>query len=82
MAASQDSVKTFFFFFLPFWQAAITVPCSQFGLCCRMSYFYPGLGAIYEGSRRYFSVQLVTCALFPSQGQWPREECVQTFQHL
>lgn len=34
-----------------------------------MSYFYPGLGAIREGSRWYFSVQLVTCALFPSQGQ-------------
>lgn len=46
-----------------------------------MSYFYPRLGAIWflcKGSRWYFSVQLVTCALFPSQAWWPEEECVQT----
>lgn len=79
MAASHSSVKTVFYLF---GQLKSKPALSGFGPCWTMSYFYPRPGAICEGSRWYFSAQLVTCALFPSQGRWPGEECVQSLRQL
>ena len=78
MAAFYGLVKTFFFFFFYLFgklKSKPVLPLVRAVLYDEL--FLPGLGAICEGSRWYFSGQLVTCALFPSPGRvaWGRNVC-------